>query len=165
MNLINKHPSIKAKHLETLRIISSGAAPLGAADVQRFGEKTNNRIPLFQGYGMTEASPVVAFQTAHLEHGVKEGGVGVLLPNTESKVVDPSGKALGPNQTGELLFRGPQIMKGYYKNEAATKQSITEDGFLRSGDIGHYDEDGHFFVTDRSKDLIKVRLHLFTTPS
>lgn len=108
---------------------------------------------------MTEASPVVCFQSTVMKDGVKYGGIGFLTPNTEAKIVAIDGsqeKPLGPNESGELYIRGPQVMKGYYKNDAATKESITEDGFLKTGDIAHYDEDQHFFVTDRLKELIKV---------
>lgn len=160
MNLINKHPLFTSELLAPLRVVSCGAAPLGATDVQSFKEKTKGNVALIQGYGMTESSPVVCFQSSSLENGIKDGGIGLVVPNTECKVVaidDPHGKPLGPNESGELYVKGPQVMKGYYKNEAATKESITEDGFLKTGDIAHYDEDEHFFVTDRLKELIKVR--------
>lgn len=160
--MINKNPEFTSEVLESLRIISSGAAPLGATDVQAFYEKTKGKVALVQGYGMTEASPVVCFQSTVVENGVKNGGIGFLVPSTEGKIVDPQGKALGPYESGELYIRGPQIMKGYYKNEAATKESITEDGFLRSGDIAHYDDDQHFFITDRLKELIKVYVVIIT---
>lgn len=159
MNLINKNADFTSELLESIRIMSCGAAPLGASDVQCFKEKTKEKVALVQGYGMTEASPVVCFQSSVLENGVKLGGIGLLLSNTEGKVVavdDSQGKALGPNESGELYVRGPQVMKGYYKNDAATKECITEDGFLKTGDIVQYDEDQHFFVTDRLKELIKV---------
>lgn len=157
---MNKNPEFTSELLESIRIMSSGAAPLGASDVQTFTEKTKGKVALVQGYGMTEASPVVCFQSSLLENGIKFGGIGLLLSNTEGKVVavdDPQGKALGPNESGELYVKGPQVMKGYYRNVSATKQCITDDGFLRTGDIVHYDEDQHFFVTDRLKELIKVR--------
>lgn len=153
---MNKNPDFTCELLEPLRIISCGAAPLGASDVQSFQEKTKGKVALVQGYGMTEASPVVCFQSTIMKRGVKNGGIGFLLSNTEGKIVDPQGKALGTKESGELYIRGPQVMKGYYRNEAATKESITEDGFLRTGDIAYYDEDEHFFLTDRLKELIKV---------
>lgn len=87
------------------------------------------------------------------------GTVGFCLPNTEIKVTkvdDPSFKGCGPNEEGEILARGPSNMKGYYKNDAATKSTITNDGWLRTGDIGYYDENGSFYITERLKELIKV---------
>lgn len=86
--------------------------------------------------------------------------VGRLCPNTEAKICavgDPSFKGLGPNESGELLVRGSQIMKGYHKNKEATDETLLEDGFMRTGDIAHYDENGEFYITDRLKELIKVK--------
>lgn len=159
MHLINKDQDFTSQRLESLRIVMCGAAPFAASDVKLFKEKTNDRIPLVQGYGMTESSPVTIFQSAIMEKGIKDGGIGFIVPNTECKVVatDNAEKdALGPHQSGELYVRGPQVMKGYYKNDEATKETITKDGFLKTGDIVHYDEDQHFFLTDRLKELIKV---------
>lgn len=161
VNLINKNPNFTKEVLAPVRVMSCGAAPLGASDVQNFKDKTKGKVALLQSYGMTEASPVICLQSPVLENGVKYGGIGFIVPNTEAKIVatdDPQGKLLGPNESGELYVRGPQVMKGYYKNEAATKECITEDGFLKTGDVAHYDEDEHFFVTDRLKELIKVCL-------
>lgn len=163
MNLINKNPEFTSELLKSLRIVSCGAAPLGATDVQSFKEKTIGKVALIQGYGMTEASPVICFQSVCIKYGVKDGGIGLIVPNTECKIVgvdDPEGKALGPHESGELYIRGPQVMKGYYKNDGATRNAITIDGFLRTGDIVHYDEDEHFFLTDRLKELIKVCTYL-----
>lgn len=77
-----------------------------------------------------------------------------------AKVIDPAtGKALGPNQHGELCFKGSQIMKGYIGNDAATKETIDENGWLHTGDIGYYDEDYEFFIVDRLKELIKYKAY------
>lgn len=159
VHLINNNPEFTSERLESLRIVMCGAAPIGPSDVQRFKEKTKGKVALVQGYGMTETSPVVTFQSAVMENGTKDGGIGLIVPNTECKVVatdDPHGKALGPNKSGELYVRGPQVMKGYYKNKAATEEIITEDGFLKTGDIVYFDDDEHFYLTDRLKELIKV---------
>lgn len=164
VNLINKNPDVTSELLASVRIISCGAAPLGASDVQQFNAKTNGKGVLVQGYGMTEASPVVSFQSTVMANGVKDGGIGFLVPNTEAKIVDAHGKTLAANESGELYVRGPQVMKGYLKNDAATKESITEDGFLKTGDIVYYDEDQHFFLQDRLKELIKVNCNEKTPP-
>lgn len=73
------------------------------------------------------------------------------------EVSDPTFKGVGPNISGELLVRGPHVMKGYHNNPKATKETLTDDGWLRTGDIGHYDEDHYFYITDRLKELIKVK--------
>lgn len=105
--------AIKPKHLETIRDIASAAAPLGAADVERFHRKSGGKTNLIQLYGLTETSPVVALQSSKLEGGIKIGGSGFMVPNTECKVVpldESEHPGLGPNETGELLFKGPQVM-------------------------------------------------------
>lgn len=137
----------------------SSAAPLGATDIERFYDKTKEKINFLQMYGMTEASPLILCQSNQINGGVKIGGSGLLLPNTNAKIVvsdDAENKNLGLNKSGELIISGPQIMKGYFKNDEATKEAIVDDGWLRTGDIGHYDEDGQFYITDRLKELIKV---------
>jgi len=80
------------------------------------------------------------------------------VPATDARVVDvKSQKDLGPNETGEMWLKGPQMMKGYYKNEIATKQMIDSDGWLHTGDSVRYDEDGYFYVVDRLKEIIKSK--------
>lgn len=88
---------------------------------------------------------------------VVEGSCGVVLPNTTIKIVDvATGQSVGPNQTGELCVKGPQVMKGYLDNPQATAETIRED-WLHSGDIGYYDDKGHLYIVDRLKELIKVK--------
>jgi acyl-CoA synthetase (AMP-forming)/AMP-acid ligase II len=110
-----------------------------------------------QGYGMTETSPVTHSSPAPPAE-LKFGSVGVAAPNTECKIVDlETGTALGPGERGEVWVRGPQIMKGYLNNPEATAQTIDIHGWLHTGDIGYADEDGHFFIVDRAKELIKYK--------
>jgi acyl-CoA synthetase (AMP-forming)/AMP-acid ligase II len=110
-----------------------------------------------QGYGMTETSPVThSSPAAHSE--VKFGSVGVPAPNTECKIVDlETGEPIGFGQNGEVCVRGPQIMKGYLNQPEATANTIDSEGWLHTGDIGYADEDGHFFIVDRAKELIKYK--------
>lgn len=162
MLLNNK--KITLKHLENIRTIMCSAAPLGGADIDRFHEKTGGNIDILQMYGLTEASPLILCQSKILSNGIKIGGSGMLLPNTKAKIVDvddPHNKNLGTNKSGELIIKGPQIMKGYYKNEESTRSTIVDDGWLRTGDIAHYDDDGQFYITDRLKELIKVSLYIY----
>ena len=89
---------------------------------------------------------------------MKFGSVGVPAPNTECKVIDlETGAALGPNQEGEVCVRGPQVMRGYLNRPDATAATIDPEGWLHTGDIGYADDDGHFFIVDRAKELIKYK--------
>ena len=110
---------------------------------------------MVQGYGMTELSPV-----SHLTPPgwFKPGSVGVTAPNTQTRIVDPvRGVDLGIDEDGEICVRGPQVMKGYLNNPQATAATIDPDGWLHTGDIGHIDADGHLYVVDRLKELIKYK--------
>ncbi|MDQ5846106.1 MAG: AMP-binding protein, partial [Acidobacteriota bacterium] len=110
-----------------------------------------------QGYGMTETSPVTHSSPPERDK-VKFGSVGVPAPNTECKIIDlETGKPLGPNQEGEVCVRGPQIMKGYLNRLEATAATIDAEQWLHTGDIGYADEDGHFYIVDRAKELIKYK--------
>lgn len=152
---LSKHPIVDNYKLPNLRTIFSGAAPLGEeltrACMDRLG------CSLRQGYGMTETSPVTHSSPAP-PHTVKFGSVGVPAPNTECKIVDlESGAPVGPGERGEVCVRGPQVMRGYLNNPEATAQTIDSDGWLHTGDIGYADQDGHFFIVDRAKELIKYK--------
>ena len=153
---MSNYDKLEPKHTSSVKSVMSGAAPLGAADVERFVKKAQD-IDIFQGYGLTETAPVVFMSNP----GSKNyGSAGSLMPDTEAKIVridDPEGRGVGPHTSGELWTRGPQVMKGYHNNEKATKETITSDGWLRTGDIGHYDENFEFYITDRLKELIKVK--------
>lgn len=106
---------------------------------------------------MTEASPVVLLTPYD---NTRYGSTGFLTSHTEGKIVPLDGKdlkGLGPNQTGEMCVRGPQVMSGYLNNEEATKETFFPGGWLRTGDVAYYDDDGYFYITDRMKELIKVK--------
>jgi len=150
-----RNPIVENYDLSSLKMIFSGAAPLGAElsreCIQRVG------CDIRQGYGMTETSPVTHSSPPNPDN-MKLGSVGTAAPNTECKLVDfASGEELGPNQEGELWVRGPQVMKGYLNNPEATARTIDTHGWLHTGDIGYADEDGHFFIVDRVKELIKYK--------
>src|SRR5713226_1629027 len=150
-----RNPLVGEHDLSSLKMIFSGAAPLG----ERLSRECMQRIgcSIRQGYGMTETSPVTHSSPADPAK-MKLGSVGPPAPNTECKLVDPgTGGELGPNQEGEVWVRGPQIMKGYLNNAEATAGTIDADRWLHTGDIGYADEDGHFFIVDRVKELIKYK--------
>lgn len=150
-----QNPLIEKYDLSSLKMIFSGAAPLGV-DLSREC-MTRVGCGIRQGYGMTETSPVTHSSPPKKED-MKLGAVGTAAPNTECKLVDPaSGAELGPNQEGELWVRGPQVMTGYLNNLEATARTIDDDGWLHTGDIGYADEDGHFYIVDRMKELIKYK--------
>src|SRR5437868_12349471 len=152
---LSKNPIVDNYRLPRLQTIFSGAAPLGEELTRACMDRLGCNIR--QGYGMTETSPVTHSSPAPPMTS-KFGSVGVPAPNTECKVVDlETGEALGPGQRGEVCARGPQIMKGYLNRPDATAQTIDSEGWLHTGDIGYFDEDGHFFIVDRAKELIKYK--------
>jgi acyl-CoA synthetase (AMP-forming)/AMP-acid ligase II len=148
-----KHPLVDEFDLSALKQIMSAAAPLKADLAAECTKRLNCEV--VQGYGMTELSP-----GSHLTPPgwYKPGSAGVTAPNTETRIVDPvSGADLGPGEDGEICVRGPQVMKGYLNNPQATAAMIEPDGWLHTGDLGHIDEDGHLYVVDRIKELIKYK--------
>src|SRR5712692_9907605 len=150
-----RNPLVEKNDLSSLKMIFSGAAPLG----EELSRECMQRIgcSIRQGYGMTETSPVTHSSPADPAK-MKLGSVGPPAPNTECKLVDPATSAeLGPNREGEVWVRGPQIMKGYLNNAEATARTIDADDWLHTGDIGFADEDGHFYIVDRVKELIKYK--------
>lgn len=150
-----KDPVVDNYDFSTLKTIFSGAAPLGAELSRECIERIGCTIR--QGYGMTETSPVTHSSPADSSK-MKLGSIGPPAPNTECKLVDPAtGAELGTNEEGEVCVRGPQVMRGYLNNPEATARTIDADGWLHTGDIGYADDDGHFYIVDRVKELIKYK--------
>jgi acyl-CoA synthetase (AMP-forming)/AMP-acid ligase II len=164
-----KHPIIDQYDLSSLRSILSGAAPLDEqlanAVEQRLRKGADTGVTVAQGYGMTELSPVShttpdeGHEPPGAEgHEVPKGSVGYAIPNTECRLVDPgTGKDAAEGERGELWIRGPQVMKGYLNNEAATNETIDSDGWLHTGDVAIVDDHGIYSVVDRVKELIKYK--------
>jgi acyl-CoA synthetase (AMP-forming)/AMP-acid ligase II len=148
-----KHPMVDSFDLTSVRQLFSGAAPLGAELAAEAAARLGCEV--VQGYGMTELSPVTH---ATPDGQGRAGTIGILVPNTEARVVDPeTGTDCGIGVDGELWIRGPQVMAGYLNNPTATAETIDSDGWLHTGDIGHADDDGHFTIVDRLKELIKYK--------
>jgi len=150
-----KNPIVDNYKLPKLKTIFSGAAPLGEDLTRECMARLGCNVR--QGYGMTETSPVTHSSPAP-PHELKFGSVGVPAPNTECKIVDlETGEALGPGQRGEVCVRGPQVMRGYLNRPDATAHTIDNEGWLHTGDIGYADENAHFYIVDRAKELIKYK--------
>ena len=151
------HPDLPKYDLTSIKFCISGAAPLPPEIQKKFMEITGG--VLVEGYGLTEASPVThANPLDRTMKTVKIGSIGVPWPDTDAKIVDleTGTRELPPGEVGELVVKGPQVMKGYWKMPEETAQ-VLRDGWLYTGDIAKMDEDGYFYIVDRKKDLIKYK--------
>jgi long-chain acyl-CoA synthetase len=134
-----------------LRMCISGAAPMPVQVLKEFAEKFP--FPLIEGYGLSEASPVV---TKNPLRGVrKAGSIGLPIPHVEVTIQDDAGVELPPGETGELCVRGGNVMMGYWKQPTETAK-VLRNGWLLTGDVAHKDADGYIFITDRKKDMLLV---------
>lgn len=148
-----KHPMVDEFDLSCLEQVLSAAAPCSAELSDAISKRL--KAVTVQGYGMTEMSPA-----SHLIPGSapRAGASGLTVPNTLCRIVDvETGADLPAGEAGELWVKGPQVMQGYLNNPKATAETIVEDGWLRTGDIAMFDEDGYMFVVDRLKELIKFK--------
>ena len=152
--LLGKHPIVDKYDLSSLRMLNSGAAPLTQELVEAVYKRL--KVPIKQGYGLSETSPTT--HTQPWEQWNKTiGSVGTLLPNQTAKYMSPEEDELPIGETGELWIKGPNIFKGYRNNPEGTKNALTPDGYFKTGDVGHQDKDGNFYITDRVKELIKYK--------
>lgn len=138
--------------INPLRICISGAAALPVETLNQFQKRF--RIPLIEGYGLTEASPVVSLNP--LDGIRKPGSVGIPLTDVQVKVVDNNNKELGVDEIGELLVKGPNVMKGYLNQPQANAETI-KDGWLYTGDLVKMDKDGYIYIVGRKKEMVNVR--------
>ncbi|HEX3624118.1 MAG TPA: long-chain fatty acid--CoA ligase [Verrucomicrobiae bacterium] len=134
-----------------VRIFISGSAPLPMQTLREFEEKF--KVPLIEGYGLSEASPVVSKNPLKGQH--KAGSIGIPIANVEMSVQDDEGRQLGPNEAGEICVRGGNVMMGYWNQPEETKK-VFRNGWLLTGDVGHRDTDGYYYITDRKKDMLIV---------
>jgi len=148
---ITDAPGVRRYGIASLRACISGAAPL-PIEVQEGFERIT-RAQLVEGYGLTEAGPVTHANPLSDSH--RHGFIGLPLPSTDAKIVDVnSGADLPPRQIGELLIRGPQLMRGYWNRPEETAEALTPDGWLRTGDLARMEADGFFQVIERKKEMI-----------
>jgi len=153
LQFLAAHPLVGSRDLSSLVSIGCGAAPLGMATEQAAARRLNCKVE--QGYGMTEASAVISMTYTDRP---RLGSCGQLIPATEARIIDPSTQAdVERGASGELWFRGPQAFVGYLNDPAGTARTITAEGWVRTGDVGHFDADGYLYITDRLKELIKVK--------
>ena len=157
IRMVREQKLLKKYDLSSLKRFSSGAAPL-SAEILQLMEKTFPGSGFKQGYGMTESCSCI---TAHPPENYSYDyafRVGSIVANTDVKIIDiDSGKELGLDQPGEIWARGPQIVMGYLNNEKATRETFDKDGFLHTGDIGSVDKQNFITITDRLKEMIKVK--------
>ncbi|MBK9778996.1 MAG: alpha/beta fold hydrolase [Anaerolineales bacterium] len=148
---INNFPGVRKYGIRTIKACISGSAPLPVEVQEAFEKLTKGK--LVEGYGLTEASPIT--HANPLGKNRRLGTIGVPLPSTEAVIVDlmTGRKEMEHGQIGELAIRGPQVMLGYWKNDAATKEVITEDGWLLTGDVAQMDEDGFCRIISRKADM------------
>jgi long-subunit acyl-CoA synthetase (AMP-forming) len=143
-NIFIQHPLVDKYDVSSIDRWACGAAPLGSDLIDSVEKRT--KIPVRAGYGMTETTCLISVAPLLV---TKQGSVGNLLPNMSGKLVD-----------GELFVKGPNIMKGYLRNPKADTETFTDDGWMRTGDVCRFDEDGALFIIDRVKE---VRSGLFPT--
>ncbi len=150
---ISQFPGVRRYGISSIRYCVSGGTPLAVEIQEAFEKLTRGR--LVEGYGLSEASPVT--HANPLTGRRKSGSIGIPLPDTEARIIGlNSGKDLPPEEIGELLVRGPQVMSGYWNRPEETARALDSDGWLHTGDIARMDEDGYFYIIDRKKDSFMV---------
>ena len=150
-SLLN-HPDINNVDFSSMKLSGTGGSACRKSTADRWQQLTGK--VLLEGYGLSETSPSVSISPPHLTEF--NGFVGLPIPNTEISIRDDDGKEVKRGEPGEICVRGPQVMKGYWQNEEATAETIGEDGFLKTGDIGTLNKGGFLAIVDRKKDMILV---------
>jgi long-chain acyl-CoA synthetase len=156
LGVLNEWPRLRDYDLRSVRFTQCGAAPVPPPLARRFEELT--AIPVMTSYGLTEAAPGTHSNPVYAAHLMKVETIGLPIHDTQQKIVDiETGKVeLGVGEEGELIVRGPQVMRGYWKAPEATAEAL-RDGWLYTGDIGWRDEEGYVTITDRKKEMIKYK--------
>jgi long-chain acyl-CoA synthetase len=150
-NFLYQYPEGDVEDLQSLRLCISGGASMPVALLHNFESKFG--VVVSEGFGLSEASPVTCFNP--LDRPRKPGSIGTNVLNVENKVVNELGEEVPVGEVGELIVKGPNVMKGYYKMPEDTKQAL-RDGWLYTGDLAKQDEEGYFYIVDRKKDMVLV---------
>jgi len=145
-------PEFAEVDTHALKVTSAGGMAVQRAVAKRWKQRTG--VTMIEGYGLTEASPVVIANPLDTEEWT--GAIGMPLPSTQATILDDSDNELAVGEVGEICVRGPQVMQGYWNRSDETEKVFTLDGWLRTGDMGFMDERGYFRITDRKKDIIVV---------
>jgi len=153
-NALLQDPGFARLDFSGLKWAGAGGMALQASVAQKWQEVTGNRV--YEGYGLTETSPVVTMQPAGDQEAAFTGTIGLPLPSTEVAIRDENGHDLPVGEAGELCVRGPQVMAGYWQRPEATDEVMYPDGFLRTGDVATMDPGGFFRIVDRKKDMVLV---------
>lgn len=151
-NALLNDPDFAKLNFSRLRFALGGGMAVQKVVAERWKETTG--IPLIEGYGLTETSPVVSANP--LDIGEYSSSIGMPLPSTDVSIRDDDGKELEIGEEGELCVSGPQVMRGYWQRDDETRQAMTDDGFFRTGDIARVDEKGSIFLVDRKKNMVVV---------
>ncbi|WP_046175400.1 fatty acid--CoA ligase family protein [Domibacillus indicus] len=150
-NFLFQFPEADPADFSSIRLCVSGGASMPVSLLEQFEQKFN--VQISEGYGLSEASPVTTFNP--LDRPRKAGSIGCSISNVENKIVNELGEEAGNGQIGELIVKGPNVMKGYYKMPEETAAAI-RNGWLYTGDLAYRDNEGYFHIVDRKKDLIIV---------
>ncbi|KAI7890689.1 4-coumarate-CoA ligase 2 [Mucor mucedo] len=154
LQLLNSPAIVDKYDFSSVKGFHAGAAPVSMELSRQIAKRFNT--PVLQGYGMTETSSVLTYQTVE---NYAPGSVGRMLDDMQTKVVDENGKELPIGDRGEICVKGPIVMQGYLHNPSATAEVIDKDGYLHTGDIGYEDKHGNWYIVDRSKELIKYNAY------
>lgn len=150
-NFLYQYPGATKEDMQSVRLWISGGSSLPVALLHDFEAKYDVKIR--EGYGLSEASPVTCFNP--IDRPNKAGSIGLNIVNVTNRIVDPDGNDVPVGQVGELIVKGPNVMKGYYKMPEATAAAL-KDGWLHTGDLARQDEEGYFYIVDRKKEVIIV---------
>ncbi|HVV68343.1 MAG TPA: AMP-binding protein [Gammaproteobacteria bacterium] len=151
-NALMHRAEFRKLSFNSLKLVITGGAPVLKSVAVEWHKLTG--VQILEGYGLTEASPIVTINPVNISHFT--GSIGVPVPSTDVVIKDDNGYDLPVGQAGELCIKGPQVMQGYWNNAAETSKVFTEDGWLKSGDIAKFDEQGFLYLVDRKKDMILV---------
>ncbi|MBO8171433.1 MAG: fatty acid--CoA ligase family protein [Bacillaceae bacterium] len=150
-NFMLQYPDARPEDLSSLRVCVSGGASMPVALLHQFQDKFN--VQISEGYGLSEASPVVCFNP--LDRPAKPGSIGTAVTDVECRVVDEAGNEVPVGEVGELIVKGPNVMKGYYRMPEETATTL-RDGWLYTGDLARKDEEDYYYIVDRKKDMVIV---------